>query len=576
MALMFACSISMVANAQVRVDQKYIEAIGASSEISPLSQDSFGDNVSLANGGTRFAWTDINVPGNNELPVRLQRSLFVEDKTRSGRADLGGFGAAGSVDVPYLMGIFSTSGWQVYGSNPNARCSSFNSPPDLGHFVAADYWNGNWLHIPGGGDQLLLKNPAPQLPLTTSSAPILTKEMWAFRCLASTKNGYAGEGFLAISPQGVKYYFDWAVTKSYPSISKRYGNYAHATANMSRSMVYLLASRIEDRFGNWVTYEYQGSSLKRIQASDGRYISVDSWNGSNIASVSSSVGNWTYQYGTNSMTATLPDGSQWKFASTGMLIVEPMQALPLYDGALGPDGLPRCPAPEPSQGEYGASVTLPSGATATYSFYIRRHGKSNVPKLCNSFIDNGLFTYRYLTIPNFSDTFTLREKVISGPGLAPMRWTYSYLGAGGGLAFADMCANPPTPQACPRTNQTEVRGPDRAYRRYTFGRMFGVDSGQLFKAEEGFETGDESNPQVVIQRTTETEYLSVGEVAALQLPDKFGSAGSSRFDDVGTALNRPIKTIRITQDGRVFSTTNTTFDIWGRPTTVIKSSVPAP
>ena len=562
------------AQATIRTDQNYIEALKKSRGITPIGVDSFGDNVDLESGSVTFKWTDIDIPGNNSLPVRLQRSLVVEDQSLGGSADLGGFGAAGSLDIPYLKGVFSSSGgWQVAGSSPNARCSNYNPPPDFNYIQSSDYWSGNWLHIPWAGDQEMLVSPASALPKLSGGAPIITKNFWAFECLPSTKNGYPGEGFIAISPQGDKYYFDWAVTKSYSALSKRYGNYAHSTAFLSRSEVYFLVTRIEDRFGNWVTYTYNGPNLQKITASDGRFIQIN-WGGANIATVSSSIGAWSYAYSANSMTTTQPDGSHWKYVSTGALLITPVANLPLYTIVLSPDGTPFCPEPEVSIGDYGLSVTQPSGATATYTFTVVRHREANVPKMCNAFLDESLQDYTYLTIPNFSDTLTLISKSISGPGLLNMLWTYSY--AGGGFGFASDCAMGYGPAVCNPLETTEVTGPGSTFKRYMFGDLFNETTGQLMEVDEGYVTGPSTSPQTVINKTTTYSYVLDSDLASEPFPGQVGYTGSSYQDNALSALLRPLKKKQIILDGRTFTSSVGSFDVFGRPTELTKTSSPSP
>ncbi|GAB3309994.1 hypothetical protein [Luteimonas notoginsengisoli] len=559
------------AQGTVRFDQKYTETIQKSSSIEPLGTDSFGDSIDLASGSVQFRWTDIDIPGNSSLPVRLQRALPVEDRMSTGSSDLIGFGVFGILDVPYLKGVHTPAGWQVAGTNPNARCSAYGTPPQGTPYISAsDYWSGNWMHIPWAGDQLMLHSPAPVLPKPDGGTTIMTKDFWAFKCLPETENGYPGEGFIAISPGGEKYHFDHVVVKSYTGLSKRYGNYAHTTSRMDRKMVYFLVSRIEDRFGNWVTYKYNGEKLEKILASDGRFIQIDSWNGDKVGTVSSSVGTWTYSYPSdNSIVVALPDGSHWRATSTGALEVQPTPSLPLYEGDAG-GPVPRCPAPEGSTGGYTIAITLPSGATATYDFAVQRHFQSNVPKLCNTFIDEGLMSYRYLTIPNFNDSLTLVSKTIVGPGLPAMQWTYNYYG-GGGLAFEEVCADPPTEFACPATKSTVVLGPENSYERRTFGNMYKRNAGQLLMVEEGYQT-----PQGrVVQRTTLNTYVADGDLEGQPFPKIVGSPGSARMDEVMQAGLRPLRRRDIVQDEAVFTRQVTSFDVFGRPIEIVKSSAVA-
>ena len=556
----FLLQPSMVAaQGTIRFDQKYIETINRDSEIAPVAVDSFGDNVDLSSGSAQFRWTDIDVAGNSGLPVRLQRSLVIEDKVH-GAGDLDGFGSFGTLDIPYVKGIFGTNGWQVIGANPNARCTAPTSPPSYGGgtLTASDYWSGNWMHIPWEGEQALLTNPAAALPKPSGGTTMMTKNFWAFGCTTATKNGYAGEGFIAISPKGEKYYFDWVVSKPYAGMSKRYGNYAHSTASMQRLAVYFLVSRIEDRFGNWVNYTYSGDKLTQITSNDGRFIQI-TWSGSNVASATSSRGSWSYTYTTNSLVVTQPDAAKWTYTTTGGLALEPTPSLPLYDGT------PTCPKPEPSIGSYSLAVTQPSGATATFAFEGKRHAKANVPKLCNAYTDDSLMSYQYLTIPNFTDTLTLTTKTITGAGLQSMQWTYSYDDKKAGLAWESVCANPSGPLSCPGIKTTIVRGPDRSYKKYTYGNMYKVNSGQLLQVDEGYETGTAPNVQAVVMRSVANSYMSASEVSAQLFPNSVGSAGSSRFDDVEISLLRPLKQVATTQDGVTFTAQNSAFDVMARP-----------
>ncbi|MCW0389086.1 hypothetical protein NB722_003625 [Xanthomonas sacchari] len=554
---------------ELRYDQKYVERIKQSQEIGRLSVDSFGEQVSLKNGSVVFNWTDIDIPGNSKLPVRLQRTHVVEDDGAGRSGKLDGFGVGGSFDVPYLMGVFGANGWQVSGNSPNSRCSQPAEPPSY-TIPARDYWSGNNLHIPGSGDRQMLRDPSTQLPAPNNgtSYPWITKDFWRFSCLASTKNGYAGEGFVALSPEGDKYYFDWVVSKTHPSISKRMGNYS-ASASMSRLAVFFLATRVEDRFGNWVTYTYNGDQLSRIDASDGRYIRVTGTSGANITAVESSIGNWTYSYGDKSLTVTQPDNAQSRYVQSGDMIITPTPALPLYEDP------PRCPAPEMSTGNFTYAVTLPSNATATYAFSVKRHFRHNIPKQCNSFMDAAgpSTSYQYLTIPNFSDNFTLVSKSISGPGLPSMQWSYTYGIGAGGLAFAETCQRPNLPPtACRKSMQTEVRGPENDFKRYTFGAWYNLNEGLDLGVEAGSYTSSSSGDTVNILSTSVNDYITSDEVANQPFPNFVGSGHGSNEDDVSIAGLRPLKRTTISQDGDTFQMAVNSFDVFARPTSVTRSS----
>ncbi len=551
---------------ELRYDQKYLERIQQSQDIGRYSASSFGDQINLKNGGVEFRWTDVDIPGNSKLPVRLQRSLVIEDQSAGRSGSLGGFDVGGAIDIPYLKGVFASSGWQVTGSNPNARCSAPGAPPGTSSIPSRDFWSGNWLHLPWGGEQLMLPSAGSPLPAPSDgvSHPWVTKDFWRISCLAATKNGYPGEGFVALSPEGDRYYFDWVVTKTHPTMSKRIGNYS-ASASVSRVAVFFLVSRIEDRFGNWVSYTYNGDQLARIDASDGRFIRVTSMSGSNIAAVETSVGNWSYAYSAGALTVTRPDGSQSRYAQTGQMLVYPTPSLPLYDGT------PNCPAPEPSTGSFSYQVTLPSNATASYAFQAQRHYTHNVPKICNSFLDAAgpSTSYQFLSIPNFTDSFTLISKTVSGPGLPSRQWTYSYEIGAQPLAFESRCSTS-TGTVCSKTIQTEVRGPEGEMQRYTFGAWYLYNSGQDMGVETGSLVGSGGSQVFNVLSKTENEYITSEEVAGMPFPDQVGP--TTLNDYVASAALRPLKGRTITQQGETFHFTVNAFDVFARPISVTRSS----
>ncbi|MFT3897181.1 MAG: RHS repeat-associated core domain-containing protein [Thermomonas sp.] len=569
--------------------EKYLEPVQTSNEITPYTFNSFGESTSLQDGSTSFSWTDIDIKGNNALPVRLQRSLAIEDHMHGGGdnvSPLDAFDSSINLDIPHLEGTFGGDGWVVDAANPNARCTlGGNPPPTYGVFLPQDYWSGNWMHIPWVGKQEILRNP-PSSPAgftKAGSAPLMTKNMWAFECLSSTKNLYPGEGFVAISPSGEKYFFDWVVTTGY-GYEKWTTNYGHGIATMGGSKVYFFVTRIEDRFGNYVTYTYDKNNNNRLSAidsSDGRYIHVTGWVNGAISTVQSSMGTWHYSVSNTpnneQFVVTLPDQSQINYLGTGSLTIEAAGQDPYYDPQ------PDCMPPEAPIGEYEFSVELPSGAMADYQFSVERHAISNVPKQCNAFVDGSMHSVQYLTNPNFHDGFTLFSKTVSGPGLPTSQWTYSYPSNGFGDlgAFKDVCDNPPYPNSCPLTSTTIVHGPGGSYKLYKFGQKFKVNSGQLLSVEEGYTTGTAPNLTRVPLRTTQNTYVSDTEAATAQFPAVAGSTSSSLADTAVRSLLRPLKATSTTQDGVTFtwevpSTCNGNntlcFDLRARPRYIVKSN----
>ncbi len=85
----------------------YARLVKPKTEIATLGNDLFGDQTNLFTGETTFIQTDIDIPGNNALPVRLARKMAY------GTTPWGVLGGW-DFDIPYLYGVF-TAGWQVSG-----------------------------------------------------------------------------------------------------------------------------------------------------------------------------------------------------------------------------------------------------------------------------------------------------------------------------------------------------------------------------------------------------------------------------------------------------------------------------
>ncbi|WP_027484365.1 hypothetical protein [Rhodanobacter sp. OR87] len=339
---LFLAVVSSAAHAQYNGVDPYEEfgkRLNAAQQVTPLTSTLFGDNVSLYNGATEFGVTDVDIPGNNVLPVQLRRRLVIEDRRADPGSSLAGFGDW-DIDIPYIVAtVITQNGWQLNQSSGYSynRCSDNVDWPNMEVFIPitssvgdAPYgqvWGGNRMHVPGGGDQELLANTQAASPAYAlrQTYPWVTSGNYRVSCMATAQNGLAGEAFVATSPSGVRYTFDWAVTRQAPLLAWQYSTTAKPFA-VGRTNVYLLVTRAQDRFGNWVNYSYTGDQLTQITSSDGRTITL-TWSGSTITSVTSALGTWSYTYVTGSngkpqlSAVTRPDGSQWTYAVTSGTLV---------------------------------------------------------------------------------------------------------------------------------------------------------------------------------------------------------------------------------------------------------------
>ena len=217
--------------------------------IATLGPGLFGDSMNLYNGSFAFEQTDVELPGNSALPVAVVRQFAPRLWTvRGAMADW-------DLNTPRIQGTFAyPEGWVP-------RCSGFNMPPTVtrglsiptysltgqpqpvggssvtgtrpatkavpaaassaADFQPWEYWGGTNLVVPGQGSQEILTRASGNTfaPTDGGSYPLVTAKNWQIGCLATVQNA-SGEGFVALSPDGVRYRFDWMATRAQTAMRK--------------------------------------------------------------------------------------------------------------------------------------------------------------------------------------------------------------------------------------------------------------------------------------------------------------------------------------------------------------------
>lgn len=586
--LLLATSVATLpAFAQVTIPQEYEKTVQATQVVGALGTGLFGESISFYTGATSFSALDVSLPGNNGLPMEIRRRFVVESRDQLDRNRLlsrdGGF-ADWELDLPHLRGVFAYGkGWQVNGTTTaarNQRCAGGNSfPPEppiadgspSGFWAAAEYWQGNHLHTPAGGDQeiLLIENPTLPRPNDGKTYVWITENLWAFSCLTSTANGVAGDAFLAVAPDGTRYWFNWVAKREVAVITKTVGGPIDALAardasvmaapggtgsGLMREEVRFLPTRVEDRAGNYITYTYDTAKpwrLLNMVANDGRSLTMTYDAAGHISTVTDGTRTWTYTYGNGLTEVRLPDQSRWQIDFSGLRNA--------FTTPYSPGGL-MCSESGAStvQSVYTGTITHPSGATGTFSFQSRTHGRSYVPKVCVR--PGGIAVLDdYAQTPFLFNTVGIIQKKIEGPGLAsPNIWTYSY-GAPNN-SWEENCA-----AGCVATKTVEVTGPD-SWTRYTFGNRYRHSEGRLLKTESG------SGPTNILE-VEETVYQT--DPTGQPYPQYLGSSLYTRGDYMAGKLT-PVKTRTIKRQGTGFTYTANSYDQYARPISVTKSSAPSP
>jgi hypothetical protein len=519
-----------LANAQGIVAFDYLEKnIRGAQVVDPLGSEAFGDDVSLFNGATQFEVFDIELKGNNALPVRLGRRLNLGvhgsaalngNGTSANPQSLGGFGAW-ELSVPHVYGTFDAAyGWTAQGSLQ--RCSSSGAPQWDTRFNLQDIWSGVQLRIPGEGEVEVLRLGAEHVrPADGHAYHWGTRNMHRGRCIPAV-TGLPGEGFEFVDSNGTTYRFDVALTRPGGLVAK---STQAGTIYVARQVIYLMASLVRDRHGNTVSYNYAGGRLTSIVSSDGRSITLD-WDQNRVIRAHAGGRTWQYLYG-SSFDVVNPDGSRWSYASQGDLLVDyqPLDA----------DG---CHYPLVSAQPYTFTAVHPSGARAVFSFGYVVHRISGTPANWFCIVEYVIDGVPVMAIgtPDFFGNYALLRKEITGPGLATQTWTYEYGQPETGKANfgGAYCA------WCDKDKPVVVTQPDGTQIEYQFGALWGFNSGQLLAKYTREANGTNVRSDVY-------EHVADEEMSGMPFASWHGVYGSSH--DASALRNRPVKLTTVTLGG---------------------------
>lgn len=578
----------------VTIFEEYGKLIQRQGAVAALGGELFGDRVSLYTGSLEFVQTDVNLSGNNGLPVSVGRRFL----PNQAMANLDGNFADWDLEIPHLHGVFSNlQTWATTGSGYTSynRCSEFGAPPVEpaqqsgagGSFAPDEYWQGNFVYIPGNGDEeILIRNPATPAPGDGNSYPLVTRSGAVIRCLPSLDGG-SGEGFEVLTTDGTLYRFDHLASRATsqltkpggaPILSRSQGSSPPDNSPMAVNDGYLLRRReawilptlVTDRMGNTVTYNWDGADgwlLNSMVASDGRSLTFTYVGGTTphrIATVNDGVRTWTYSYvGDRLAQVTLPDARTWSFD------LEPIRFMPGYveGGSCGSAG-------EAAYSSRTGTLTHPSGVQGSFTLSPVTMGRSYVPINCLSYRPSeNPHSTGFAQYPGETVQAALTSKQISGVGLPAggMNWAYVYGSPGTCYqpnTFAGEAMGPACNASSPTTRIVVVTGPDDNVR-YVFGNRFQVNEGQLLQEDLGW------NGTSAL-RTTVYSYAAPDEGG---YPNPIGDSVQTRSDSYLSSRHTPEWKKVTTQQGHTFTRQVATgceegycFDSFARPTNVMKSS----
>lgn len=464
------------------------------------------------------------------------------------------------------------------GSDKYKRCTKFGAPVNV--FNMDTQWFGGFFLVDENGARqtVLRRDPSnPVMPTTapfpgaTSTYPAVTRKGWQIGCTATTTNGQSGEGFVAISTNGTKYYFTHLVHNSLLTLKEM--DYGTGTVvRQGRMLATMYVTKIEDRFGNTVNYIYSGSKVTSIEASDGRKVTI-AWRADapvidSFSVIDSQSGaalrTWSYGYDLTDPsfpllnTVTNPDGSQWKFQGMSAFNMPTGLVMPVKCGvrtansSTTPSATAVVTAPSGLIGSFGAGSVIRAYSGAQAGCYPLQEGSSEL----------------YESSVLFRSYRGLISKTLSGPGISSATWNYRYSTAQASTT-TDACYSAGT---CVSTHWAKEIAPTGNYVQYTYTNK------QLDKREglplivEAYSASDAK------MKATEYLYASYNQGPWPQRVGGRPELDASMPNGVDTAESYivPISKTTITQQGTSFAKTVNTFDAFARPLNVTKASSPVP
>lgn len=581
----FMCNSAALAQSAAPEDELR-KLIRISEDVQPLGDNAFGEQISLYNGATRFVQIDISSSGQGPL-LQVSRTFELPDYRPDVLAQpyLSNELVDWSLDIPRLetlsavYTLYPPSGkpqkkWSFL-EEPN-RCTGFTQAPDISlpskpgfedvQWPSQDWWLGYQLHIPGQAKQDVLYRdrgnaavPGLRLPDGSPMAfPAATRQHWRVGCLPHAAND-GGDAFLAVAPDGTRYTLARLMHKPYVPIGRAGGG------GLERRLVKMLATRVEDRFGNALAYSYDSAGkLSAIEATDGRkvsfnyepwthgsgrYPSSDRLVSATLQPASRAARTWRYAYTVEALprlaSVTQPDGAAWTFDTSGI-------RSPASDPVINYLG---CSA-SVNQGvasSSAVSMTAPSGLVGRFDFRTTVRGRGNVQYAC---LQDGALGETHLAFQNLYTAGSITQRSYSGAGIGTQTWQYAY--SPPNESWDTQCGG------CQSEVWTDVTDPSGNGTRTVFSNRADVSESRLKRTERyagGF-------GGALVQRDT-YDYAPPGNGP---WPSKLGSTMQYRMNEAQAESLTPVTRHTSEIDGNRYTREVMEFDAFAQDVTVSRGN----
>ncbi len=521
--------------------------IGISGDFANISE---GYVLDATNTGTTPLETTVNAvlpaAANNQAEVQLRiiTTNSPRDNGTGTASEWIGIDDIAVGGVPLNAPVVSSSREPVETWGEPARAATdFSFSPD-------EFAQGFRLIVPGKTNSELLTKLSG-LSMFPSDVSVVTNGYWLLKCESSNilQTPDSGQGFTVLSPDGMRYKFNRLVQRPYPNLTRPTGfvtrapldpfafvaERAETLQSLDRVQATMLVTRVDDRFGNWVEFDYNNNlpsdpqvrrQLIAIRSSDGRRIDLN-WFANRVADISAGTRTHSYTYNPTNKSlerVNLADGSRWTYNFTAL-----SNAVYSYATSASCATLPAVTGPA----SITATIGHPSGLNATYTFKPVRHEIANVPSTC--LISPGGTQFARVN-PNAYDTITMTQKSVNGFNASDSdtrTWRLLW------------------PTTSLSTKVVEREGPESQTERFTFGNQSGIDDGLLTRFEI-LNSG----------RHTEYEYLPT---TTGPYPAQFGTSFQTRGDSTNATTLRLLKKKSTLQQGRWFTYEQTNMNVYGNP-----------
>jgi len=530
----------------VKPQEEMRAVVGMHAQLPAPEPVGFGERINPITGELSLLQTEAVLDGAG--PALSVSREFVPGNAPAGWPRTGAF-ADWTLALPRITTLSLAypdgHGWRVAGPNPFARCTAFGAPAKVAAsettragLATVDpnaWWHGYQLDVPGLGQQEVLRRAAgndlaPDMKQADGSPmtfPLVTANQWQIACVGATANGEPGEGFIAVAPDGTRYTFDHLVYAWAPALDLA------DTGKVDRVRASLLVTRVEDRFGNTLTYLYEGDRLVGMQRAGDAEIKIDyradAANLIDRVTLRPEVANprvWTYRYdqlGTGSERlagVTHPDGTSWSFELQNLA-----EARVAYTSDATCDA-----AGSLAEGRFDGSMVNPEGLSATLTLASTRHWRAGLVSDCKMSVHAPWRPYKF-------DTLSIVARAYEGAAIAPLSWSYRY-----------------SPAASARV-WVETVDPDQRVTRTTFSKMADNTEGKPLDVAIDWREGGS------FARLTRFSYAAA---QAGPYPERLGNSPQTRINTlVGVAT--PLTKREIVQDGDTFTTEAKAFDRFAQP-----------